>query len=183
MLANEPALVKRARVEPAAFAAIYDHYFASVYNYLRYRVHDPDVVDDLTASVFESALTKLSSYRPGRAPFATWLFGIARHAVTDHFRAKRRRRWLSLDILRERAGDGPDPEHQAINAEAREGVLTAVSRLSERERDIVGLKFAAGLSNRRIAELTDLNEGNVAVIVYRAIRRLRKELRAEERTS
>jgi RNA polymerase sigma-70 factor (ECF subfamily) len=111
------------------------------------------------------------------------LFGIARHAVNDHFRAKRRRHWLSLDILRERAGDGPDPEHQAIDAEAREGMLTAVARLSERERDIVGLKFAAGLSNRRIAELTDLKEGNVAVILYRAIRRLRKELRAEEQTS
>ena len=84
-------------------------------------MHDPDVADDLTATVFESALTKLSSYRPARAPFGAWLFGIARHSVTDHFRATRRRRWLSLDIVRERAGDGPDPEHQAIDAEARGG--------------------------------------------------------------
>ena len=56
-----------------------------------------------------------------------------------------------------------------------------MSRLSHRERDLIGLKFAGGLTNRRIAALTGLSESNVGVILYRAVRRLRTELNVKER--
>ncbi|MFQ6101807.1 MAG: RNA polymerase sigma factor [Anaerolineae bacterium] len=56
-----------------------------------------------------------------------------------------------------------------------------MARLSDRERDLIGLKFAAGLPNRRIAELTGLSENNVGVILYRAVRRLRAELTAVDK--
>ncbi|MFQ6101808.1 MAG: sigma-70 family RNA polymerase sigma factor [Anaerolineae bacterium] len=89
VLPNELALVARATAEPAAFAAIYDHYFPRVYNYVRYRVRDAQTADDITAQVFERALTHIGTFNPERAPFAAWLFGIARNAVNDHFRARK----------------------------------------------------------------------------------------------
>jgi hypothetical protein len=55
VLANEPALVAQSTVNPAAFAAIYDHYFPRVYNYMRYRLPDADTADDVTAQIFEIA--------------------------------------------------------------------------------------------------------------------------------
>lgn len=55
-----------------------------------------------------------------------------------------------------------------------------MATLSDRERDLIALKFAAGLTNRRIAELTGLSENNVGVILYRAVQRLRVELNAKE---
>ena len=119
VLPNELALVVRATAEPAAFAAIYDHYFARVYNYVRYRVRDAETADDITARVFERALVNIGSYRPERAPFAAWLFAIARNAVNDHLRARRRRRWLSLEVLRDRASTEPQPEEVAIDNETR----------------------------------------------------------------
>jgi len=180
VLPNEPALVARATVEPAAFAAIYDHYFPRVYNYVRYRVGDAETADDVTAQVFERALARIGSYRPERAPFAAWLFAIARNAVTDHLRARKRRRWLSLDVLRDQASAAPRPEEVVLHHETRAELLAAVARLSDRERDLIALKFAAGLTNRRIAELTGLSANHVGVILYRAVRRLRAELSAEE---
>ncbi len=180
VLTNELALVARATAEPAAFATIYDHYFPRVYNYVHYRVRDAETTDDLTAQVFERALVSIGSYRPDRAPFAAWLFAIARNAVNDHLRAKRRRRWLSLEALRDRASAEPQPEEVAIHGETRAELLAAVARLSDRERDLIALKFAAGLTNRRIAELTGLSESNVGVILYRTVRRLRAELNVEE---
>lgn len=176
VLPNELALVARAVVEPAAFAAIYDHYFPRVYNYVRYRVGDAETADDLVSEVFERALVNLGSYRPERAPFAAWLFAIARNAVNDHLRARKHRRWLSLDALRDRTGIRPWPEEAIIHDETRAELLAAVARLSERERDLIALKFAAGLTNRRIAELSGLSQSNVGVILYRAVRRLRAEL-------
>jgi RNA polymerase sigma-70 factor (ECF subfamily) len=179
VLTNELALVARATAEPAAFATIYDHYFPRVYNYVRYRVRDVETADDLTAQVFERALVSIGSYRPERAPFSAWLFAIARNAVNDHLRAQRRRRWLSLEVLRGRASAEPQPEEVAIHSESRAELLAAVARLSDRERDLIALKFASGLTNRRIAEFTGLSESNVGVILYRAVRRLRAELSAQ----
>lgn len=180
ILPDERALVAQVAAEPAAFAAIYDHYFPRVYNYVRYRVGDATAADDVTARVFERALVHLGRYRPERAPFAAWLFAIARNAVIDHLRAQKRRRWLSLDLLRGRASSEPKPHESVVQDETRTELLAAVATLSERERDLIALKFAAGLTNRRIAELTGLGESNVGVILYRAVRRLRAELGAEE---
>lgn len=178
-LPNETILVARAAAEPAAFAALYDHYFPRVYNYVRYRVGSREIADDLVAEVFERVLSRIGTYQPDRAPFAAWLFAIAHNVVNDHLRAQRRRRWLSLDALREWASGQPQPEEATIHNETRTELLSALGCLDERERDLIALKFAAGLTNRRIAELVNLSESNVGVILYRAVRRLRVELGAE----
>jgi RNA polymerase sigma-70 factor (ECF subfamily) len=180
VLPNERALVAQAVAEPAAFAAIYDHYFPRVYNYARYRVGDAQTADDVTAHIFERVLRRLGEYRPERRPFAAWLFAIARNAVNDHLRAQRRHPWLSLDALRDRASAAPPPEEVVERDEGRSALLAAVARLSERERELVALKFAAGLTNRDMAALAGLSEANVGVILYRAVRRLRAELAVKE---
>jgi RNA polymerase sigma-70 factor (ECF subfamily) len=48
-----------------------------------------------------------------------------------------------------------------------------LGRLGERERDLVALKFIAGLNNRQIAALSGISESNVGVILYRSMHRLR----------
>jgi len=180
VLPNELALVARATVEPAAFAPVYDHYFPRVYNYVRYRVNDAATADDLTARVFERVLARIGHYCPERAPFAAWLFAIARNAVNDHIRAQKRRRWLSLDVLSDRLSTEPKPEEILVRKEGHAELLAAVAHLSDRQRNLIGLKFGAGLTNRRIAELTGLSESNVGVILYRTMRQLRAEMSAEE---
>jgi RNA polymerase sigma-70 factor (ECF subfamily) len=177
-LPNEPRLIVESIADPAAFAALYDHYFPRIYNYIRYRIGNADLTDDLTAQVFERALVNLGAYRSNKAPFEAWLFIIARNAVNDHLRAHQRRRWFSLDFIREWASPEPQPGEVIAGQERQEALLAAVANLGERERDLIGLKFAAGLTNRRIAELTGLSESNVGVILYRAIRQLRAQLKA-----
>jgi len=147
---------------------------------VRYRVGDAETADDLTAQVFERALVNIGRYRPERAPFVAWLFAIARNAVSDYLRTQRRRRWLSLEVLRDRASRELQPEEVSIRNETHAELLASVARLSDRERDLIALKFAAGLTNRRIAEITGLSESNVGVILYRAVRRLRAELPAPQ---
>ncbi|HUT02771.1 MAG TPA: sigma-70 family RNA polymerase sigma factor [bacterium] len=179
-LVEEQALIAQAKAEPSAFAAIYDHYFPRVFSYIRYHVRDAEAADDITAQIFEKALIKIKGYRPERAPFADWLFAIARNAVTDHLRSRMRYRWLPLDALRDQASDAPQPEDVAIRNETLDRLRTAVSSLSDREREIIALKFAARLTNRSISRLCGLTESNVAVILSRAIGRLRIELCTEE---
>jgi RNA polymerase sigma factor (sigma-70 family) len=176
----EPALVARAVIEPSAFAELYDHYFPLVHKYVLYRVRDAQMADDLTSQIFERLLNDLSRYRAERAPFGAWLFGIARHVIGDHFRVQKRRRWLSLDGLHQLFSPEPPPEAATLQGELRDSLLAAVGRLSDRERDLIGLKFAAGLNNRQIATLTGLKESHVGVIFYRAMQHLRTELSDKE---
>lgn len=52
----------------------------------------------------------------------------------------------------------------------------AISKLTERERLIIGYKFGAELSNTDIGELMNLTSSNVGVILHRSINKLRKEM-------
>jgi RNA polymerase sigma-70 factor (ECF subfamily) len=177
---DEPALVARALHEPAAFARLYDHYFLLVHKYVLYRVRDAQAADDLASQIFERVLNDLGKYRAGHAPFGAWLFGIARHVVGDHFRALKRQRWLPFDSLRHVPSQNQAPEERAVQSELGERLLAALEQLSERERDLISLKFAAGLNNRQIAALTGLRETNVGIIFYRAMQHLRVVLNQEE---
>jgi RNA polymerase sigma-70 factor, ECF subfamily len=177
---HEQTLVTRAQADPAAFAVLYEHYLKRVYNYMRYRLDDAATADDLTAQVFQRALATLRGYDARRAPFGAWLFGIAHHVINDHFRRQKRRQWLSLDFLRGRATPEPQPEEVATRRERETAVLRALARLNDRERDIIALKFAAGLNNRQIAAQLDLTAANVGVILYRAMQQLRAAMIEKE---
>ncbi|UCC61888.1 MAG: sigma-70 family RNA polymerase sigma factor [Anaerolineae bacterium] len=174
-LQEETRLARLATLDAEAFGALYDHYFPRVYNYIRFRVPDAAVADDLTATVFTRALDRLHTYRPDRAPFGAWLFRIAHNAVADHYRVRHRRPTVSLDA----AATLPaafTPEVEVQRREEAAVMLAALAALSQREREIVALKFSAGLTNRRIAEIVGLKPGHVGVILYRAIRKLRDQL-------
>lgn len=179
-LPGEGALAEKARSQSDAFAALYDYYFPRVYNYVRYRLRRRDLADDITARVFERALTRIGSFDPGRSPFGAWLFAIARNAVRDRLRAERRRRWVSLEWLTHRASGDVPADEIMVGRERHDKLLAALGRLGAREQEIMALKFGAGRSNREIARTLRLTEGNVAVILHRAVRKLRIDLEREE---
>lgn len=179
MLSHEKARAHQAPANPDAFARLYTQYLPRVYNYMRYRLDDAQTADDLTGQVFYRALATADQYDPQRGPFIAWLFGIAHHVVNDHFRRQKRWQWLPLDSLRQRFSLDPQPEEAVILSELHTAVLQAVARLNDRERDIIALKFAAGLNNRQIAEMTGLSATNVGVLLYRTMQQLRTTLQTQ----
>lgn len=180
LLANESELAARAVLEPSAFAAIYDHYFPKVYNYVCYRVLDSDTADEIASQVFESALTKIGSYQPQKAPFGAWLFAIARNAVQEHHRSKKRHPWLPLDLIAAQRSSEPLLHEAVEKKDTSAALLQAIRQLAHREQDLIALKFASGLTNREIAHLVGLSEINVGVILFRTLRRLRDLLSDKE---
>src|SRR5690606_23373838 len=85
---DDAALVRAARGDPAAFAALYRRYVGPVYRYLYSRLGHAAEAEDLTAQVFSEALQALPRYRE-RKRFAAWLFAIARRRLADHYRRQR----------------------------------------------------------------------------------------------
>ncbi len=161
---------------PEGFAVLYDRYYAAVFRYIRYRVNGVADAEDLTAETFFRALARLHTFRPERGSFAAWLFTIARNLVNDHHRRRGRRRWLPLSQARDLPDPAPGPEENALFQAEQAALHAAMQRLTDRDRDLLALKFAAGLSHREIGRLTGLREGHVGVILYRALHRLRRYL-------
>ncbi len=177
---EEADLALRASHDPDVFARLYDLYFPRVYKYILYRVHEPQTADDLISKVFEKMLQGIKQFNPKRAVFGAWLFGIARHVIGDHYRSARQARWLPLESM-DQIGDGKvGTEEAVVRQEQNELLLQGLKRLTDRERDVIGLKFAGEFNNRQIARLTGLRENHIGVILYRAIHRLREFMNASE---
>jgi RNA polymerase sigma-70 factor (ECF subfamily) len=180
-LCDEEKIIARSKADPCAFAPLFDHYYPRIYRYALYRVQDAEVVDDIAAHVFEKALANIHQYQPSRGSFAAWIFGIARNAVRKHFRAQRFHRLISLDATGYQPPAGLHPVGEiAERNDTLACLMPLLSKLGDRERDLIALKFGGGLTNRRIAQLTGLSESNVGVILYRTLRLLRDQLREEE---
>lgn len=179
-LTHAPSLARCNQATRISFTALYDAYFSRVYNYVRYRCTDADTADDLTAIIFEKALLHFHRYQPDRAPFGAWLFSIARNIVNEHLRGIRNHKSSSIEVLVNQPTLDELPETNLISAETARELLMALNTLDERERDLISLKFAARLTNRRIAEISGLSETNVGVILYRSLKKLRAQLETRD---
>jgi RNA polymerase sigma-70 factor (ECF subfamily) len=155
---------------------LYRQYLPRILNYIRLRVDGEDLAQDLTATVFERAVAKQHTLRRQEA-FGAWLFRIARNEVAGYYRG--RRPTVALEQVNDQPANDPLPAEVVIRGEELERVRTALATLSEREQEIIRLKFGGGLGNQEIAKVVRLRAGHVAVILYRALRKLRSRL-AEE---
>lgn len=158
------------------FARQYSAYLPRVLNYIRLRTNDEALAQDLTAQTFERALTRLSSLRDEDA-FGGWLFAIARSVIASHYR--RKKPLLPLERAEQQPAPGPSVEGQLVHSDELAAMRRALDVLSERESEIIRLRFVAGLGNREIAQAMSLSDGNVAVILYRALRKVRARMENE----
>jgi RNA polymerase sigma-70 factor (ECF subfamily) len=159
--------------EPVAFARLYEEHASALFNYCLYRVGDTNVAEDLAADVFERAWRARRRYDPRRGQFSTWLFAIARRRVTDWQRRQVRRRTLGLH--REQPSPLPGPFVKTAEAEERDRLRELVRALPGRDRELVAMKFGAGMTNRQIAEILGKSETAIGSAFYRLVRRLRRQ--------
>ena len=150
--------------------ALYAAEMPRVYNFFRYRVGEGAVAEDLTSLTFEKAWRARHRYRRDLAAFSTWIFAIARNVAVDHFRQQRPH--VSLDEAGELPG-GSNPEDLAERRSDAARLAHLLTLLPERERELLSLKYGAGMTNRAIARTTGLSESNVGTIVHRTVALLR----------
>jgi RNA polymerase sigma-70 factor (ECF subfamily) len=160
------------------FSARYRHFYPKVFAYVYGRVQDKEVSLDIVSEVFEKALAKGSSLRSDGA-FEAWLFTIARNAVASHWRKEKpaAKALHSVAWEWELTQHHRDPEQTLLEREQMAVLLYHVHQLSQREQEVLSLKFDAELSNQHIARVMGTSEVNVRVTMYRALHKLRDRMK------
>ena len=166
-----PARLARWVTAEPDWDAVYAEELPRVYNFFRYRLGPEADIEDLTSRTFEKAWKARHRYRRDIAGFTTWLLGIARNVAIDYLRA---RRWhVPIDEAADLAAPAATPEQQLLRDADSERLAELIRTLTDRERELIALKFGAGLTNRAIARATGFSESNVGTIVHRAVETLR----------
>jgi RNA polymerase sigma-70 factor (ECF subfamily) len=179
----EERLVERAKTDSSAFSELYNFYFPRLYAYASYHLSSRDQVEEIVSLTFLKALEKLSTFTWQGAPFSSWLYRIARNNIIDLARKNKNGRLIPLEGLPETAAGLAEEtgrlEDFFIRKEECAEVVRALRDLPEDAREIISLKFGAGLSNREIARIRNMKEGTVGSKLCRALRILREILRDE----
>jgi RNA polymerase sigma-70 factor, ECF subfamily len=168
-------LVAPAREAPgeteAAFEELYRSSRNDVFAYVAGLLRDRSAAEDVTALAFERAYRRRSRFDPERGTRRAWLFGIARNAALDELRRRGRHAELAAEPEDEA---GPSPEDAADRALRRTTVRAALAELTARERELVALKYFAGLQNAEIARVIGTSETNAGTRLHRVIEKLRR---------
>ena len=156
-----------------AFDALYRSCVDDVHAYAFSLLRDRAAAEDVTALAFERALRKRRSFDRARGDERAWLFGIARNAALDELRRRSRTAALVTEPPGEELADPVDDD-----AERRATVRAALASLDPRERELIALKFHAGLSNAEIAKVIGASESAAGTRLHRAVTKLREACHA-----
>jgi RNA polymerase sigma-70 factor (ECF subfamily) len=173
--AAKTAIERRSREDyQQTFVEAYERYYTRVFAYVYSRIGNVELAKDLTAEVFEKAYVKGHSVRE-TAAYATWLFMVAKNVVIGHYR-RHKREANGMSKMKESLwlSDCPrSPEDDALRGEAVSNLLRLLKRLSQRDQELLSLKFEGELSYVEIARVLRLSVVNVRVSIFRALKRLR----------
>ena len=178
MGSDDPAtrdLIDRAkRGDREAFEALHDRYARSVYRYVRFRLGDPDDAEDVVQGVFLTVVQHLPRYEHRGRPFGAWLFRIARNAVIDQVR--RRPEHVPIDRAIDLPSPAPSPDEAALFSADVLAVHRALDALTAEQREVIALRFLAGLSASEAGAVMGKGEGTIRALQFRALGSLRREL-------
>ena len=172
--AYEDDLVERAKLDPAAFGELYDHYVGQIYRFVYSRVRSQDLAEDVTSEVFFKALRAIHRYKPSGHPFSAWLYQISVNAIADHYRSRRPESDID-DAVGVSAPGRPLDERVAERDEAAQ-VWAAIESLPAAQRTALTLKLGEDLKLAQIGEIMGKSEGAIKLLIHRGMIGVRRKL-------
>ena len=157
-----------------AFGRIFDAYAGPIHRFIASRVNSPTDAEDLTQLVFVKALEAIPRYEARGIPFGGWLFRLARNAIIDQVRTGRDH--LSLVVAVTRETDDAGPEARATVRDELDEVARALNDLTDDQREVIELRFFAGLSVQETAVAMGRQDGTIRGLQFRAIAALRRSI-------
>jgi len=180
---EELARLLKARCIPA-WEILFDRHFDRVYRYALGRLFSREAAEDVAAATFDRALATIESYSYRGRPILAWLYGIARNVVNETRRSEMRQRATGLleSILHRENGHGPPAALPLLQADGTDALVArmdlehAMRHLTGIQREVVLLRYFAGLSAAETGQVIRRAETAVYALQARALAALRRQL-------
>ncbi len=157
-----------------AFGRLYDIFADRIYRHIYYRTSNIEDARDLTQEVFIKAWQALPRYKRSKTPFLGWLFTISHNRVIDYYRTKKDYAYLDNEIIMEDCEGSPE---KLVEAKFdQQEVRRAILQLPEKQQQVILMSFIEGFGYSEIAAALNKTEGNIRVIVHRALKKMREIL-------
>ena len=160
------------RHKESTLASLYDECYDKIAHYIFVHIGDRMEAEDLAGEVFLKALESLDSYKEREASMRAWLFKIAHNLLVDHLRKMQKRKTIPIDSI-----EIKDRENLEEMVETRlqfEKVSQALRQLTPAQREVVSLRFFAGLTSADVGKMLGKSSGAVREMQRSAIKTLRK---------
>lgn len=175
------SVIARAQGRDAeALGEIYHRYARRVFGLCRYLLDSRESAEDATSEVFVKLQRSVESY-DGSIPFPRWLLRVAGNQCIDVLRRRQRGLKVFVEVESESAvidaaSPEPSPLGAVISAEERARVRDSIARLPENYRVPLLLRYYGELSYDEIAQELELDRNNVAALIFRAKKELRRRM-------
>lgn len=162
-----------------------DEHWCALCRYARVRVRDQASVEDVVQETLLAALRELERFRDD-STVRTWLIGILRHKIADHWRQINRRELTESDQVVEALFDGGglwrqspgdwtvDPTQLAENGEFWEVLGQCLAKLPTQPRSVFAMRVLDEISSEDVCKALEISATNLWVLLHRARLRLRE---------
>lgn len=169
-------------------STLVDQHADFLFRFAMQRVHDKSMAEDLVQETFLAALENSGGYA-GKATARTWLTGILKHKIIDHYRRSVRFVTNEADTTEDEFFDtygkwrieaapstwNRTPHELLESKELGELLSSCISRLPSTHAAVFSLREIEGLSSSEICDLLSLTPSNYWVMLHRARLLMRKE--------
>ncbi|MHC4672625.1 MAG: RNA polymerase sigma factor [Planctomycetota bacterium] len=174
-------LIAKARIDPAAFAELYQQHYESIFRYCVHRLFDKTAAEDVTSTVFLKVLENLDRFEGNDRNFRNWLYKIATNTANAYLRKSARKNRLFPRIADDNYKDKAAIDH--LNNQREEELADlkkAILSLKPKYQTIVSLRYFDNMELNDIAEILDSSPATVRSQLSRALTRLRKKMGVAE---
>jgi RNA polymerase sigma-70 factor (ECF subfamily) len=163
------------------FALLWRDLQPALLRYLRVVVAARGAGDDVASETWLDVVQTLGRFRGDEQGFRAWVFTIARHRALDWQRRTIRQHAVLFggELLAPKVAPD-DPAASAMEALSTEAALALLAGLPQAQAEAVLLRVVVGLDVAQVAHIVGRPPGTVRVLVHRGLRRLARQLAADE---
>ena len=181
-IGQEQILVARAKVEPQAFAELYEEYYIRIFGYVLRRTANLQLSQDITSEVFFKALKGVGQFNWRGIPFSSWLYRIASNEIANSYRhSAGDNKYLQEVRTSPFSQEYLNAELELRKNEEYRTLQEAISRLPPKYQEVIALKYFEDKELKEIAEILSKPEGTVKSLLHRGIEKLRNTLTQDEK--
>jgi len=158
------------------YSDIYDKYVDKIYRFVVLKVKSQEIAEDLCSEVFLRGWQAFKEKKGKIDNIQAFLYQIARNLITDHYRQEGKAQLVSMEYA-SIADTSQDLEEKALLTSDLEQVKAGLAKINEDYREVIIWYYLDELQVPEIAKMLDKTEPTVRVLIHRALKSLKNELK------